>query len=1054
MKSLLTLFLCVLCNITIYAQLINKRFFLSLLFIPILFTAYVQTVKVVGMGQLNGGGIFAVNPDGSNPENWVDLSVAKTPLYTRLIESNNRLWGMSKEGGKYGLGTVFSVNSNGEDLRVHHSFETVEVDGVEIGGEPTGSLIESNGKLWGMDSYNFGSIFTIDTDGTNFQVVLSFSDIEGSTPNGSLFENNGVLWGMTTKGGSGSGTIFTINPENLETTTVHTFDNTNGQKPIGNLISSNEKLWGMTSEGGSNDLGVIFTLNLDGSNFTKVHDFDETNGSNPFGTLIESNGKLWGMTTEGGSGYGVIFSLEPNGSNFKKEHSFNLTNGAYGFGDLIESNGKLWGLLRAGGENDDGVLFSIDSDGSNFLVHHHFNFSEDGSDPYGSLTLSGDKLWGITSLGGRIFTIENDGSSFKIVKNLEDNVYGSFPNGSLLHHEGMLWGMTSQGGVHGYGTIFKMNYGGKDFVVVHDFDGSNGSHPFGNLVENNGELWGMTSSGGSEGKGVIFSFNIDDEEFNKLHDFNEGRSPRGNLTLFDDQLWGMTRFGGSNDGGTLFTINADGTDFTIVHNFQSNSEPEGDVTASNGKIYGATTGGAGIFGTLFSINSDGTDFNTIHLFNSSDGNHPVGKLLYSNGKLWGMTSQGGSFNVGVVFNIEGDGTNFTIAHHFNTSSSRAPQGSLVEYDSKFWGLTSGGNGSLFHMDNDGNNWSRLIDLEETGARQPFGSPTIIEITRADPVITFSVDDFVYGDENYMLTASSTNSDEPISFISSDPAVIDIVDENMVSIVAAGTVTLTASQEQNDYFNAQTEDVEVNVEKASLSAIADDQQKTYGQQNPSLTISYEGFVNNDNEDELDTEPTASTSATESSNVGNYTIEVSEETDNNYAITPVSGQLTVSSAPLTAKADDKTIIEGDPIPELTISYEGFVLNDGVEDIEEPSISTEATSSSEPGTYDIVLSSGTANNYILTLINGTLTIMQALGIHNGIELTVYPNPITSGFKIKYPTGGIESVSLFSLDGREIKRWKPLETYSISELEVGIYTLVIRLQHSKTITETILKE
>ena len=67
-------------------------------------------------------------------------------------------------------------------------------------------------------------------------------------------------------------------------------------------------------------------------------------------------------------------------------------------------------------------------------------------------------------------------------------------------------------------------------------------------------------------------------------------------------------------------------------------------------------------------------------------------------------------------------------------------------------------------------------------------------------------------------------------------------------------------------------------------------------NPTLTISYSGFVNGETASVIDTSPTANTPATITSNVGTYPITPSGGTDNNYTFTYVNGTLTVNKAVL--------------------------------------------------------------------------------------------------------------------------------------------------------------
>ncbi|MBZ0246395.1 MAG: FG-GAP-like repeat-containing protein [Cyclobacteriaceae bacterium] len=172
---------------------------------------------------------------------------------------------------------------------------------------------------------------------------------------------------------------------------------------------------------------------------------------------------------------------------------------------------------------------------------------------------------------------------------------------------------------------------------------------------------------------------------------------------------------------------------------------------------------------------------------------------------------------------------------------------------------------------------------------------------------------------------------------------------------------------------------ITVNKATLTAKADDNTKIYGEANPAFTISYAGFVNGDDATGLDTPPTASTVALATSNTGEYDIEVSGGTDNNYTIVSdaTKGKLTISKATLTAKADDKTKIYGEANPAFTISYAGFVNGDNATGLDTPPTSSStATSSSNVGEYDIEVSGGVDKNYSIVNdpTNGKLTIEKA--------------------------------------------------------------------------------
>ena len=80
----------------------------------------------------------------------------------------------------------------------------------------------------------------------------------------------------------------------------------------------------------------------------------------------------------------------------------------------------------------------------------------------------------------------------------------------------------------------------------------------------------------------------------------------------------------------------------------------------------------------------------------------------------------------------------------------------------------------------------------------------------------------------------------------------------------------------------------------LTASVGNYERPYGQENPQFIINYEGFVGNDFESSLTTAPVTRTSATKTSNVGTYTIEVTGGYSPNYTLSYCPGTLTIVKA----------------------------------------------------------------------------------------------------------------------------------------------------------------
>jgi gliding motility-associated-like protein len=183
------------------------------------------------------------------------------------------------------------------------------------------------------------------------------------------------------------------------------------------------------------------------------------------------------------------------------------------------------------------------------------------------------------------------------------------------------------------------------------------------------------------------------------------------------------------------------------------------------------------------------------------------------------------------------------------------------------------------------------------------------------------------------------------------------------------------RETSSPFLESTQSFTLSVAKVMLTVKANNASRVYGQSNPALTFVVSGFVNGDDETDLDTAPVASTSATQASAVGNYSIVTSGGADGNYDFTYVNGTLSITKAALTATADNKSFVYGQSVPTLTITYSGFVNDDDALDLDtEPVAGTVATSSSNVGVYSITVSGGTDDNYSLSLVNGQLSITKA--------------------------------------------------------------------------------
>lgn len=337
------------------------------------------------------------------------------------------------------------------------------------------------------------------------------------------------------------------------------------------------------------------------------------------------------------------------------------------------------------------------------------------------------ELWGLADVGGTntsgiIFKINFDGTGYTLVDTLNGLKGGTAPGSLIRARNGTLYGMTLNGGANNFGIIFSYDVFTNTFTKIIDFNSSNGKQPFGSLFEaSNGKLYGMTQAGGNYNMGVIFCIDPTDNSFTKLYNFTilSGTIPAGNLMeASNGLLYGMTSSGGTNGYGTIFSFDTSTNSFVKLHNFNGadGKSPLGSlVQPKNGQLYGMTyLGGAYTKGTIFTLDISTNNYSVIFNFNSTNGQNPIGNLLQAdNGKLYGMTPNGGSSNSGIIFSIET--TNNIVAKEYDFTGGAGPNGSLIEAsDGNLYGMTENGGtqnkGTVFSFNTSNKFFLKLYDF--------------------------------------------------------------------------------------------------------------------------------------------------------------------------------------------------------------------------------------------------------------------------------------------------------------------------------------------------------
>ncbi len=334
-------------------------------------------------GSNDQGFVYAVNTDGTGFAVLHDFSSDTNGGVPEggLLVSADTLYGTTALGGTNGpLGTVFSIHTNGSGFTVLHNFTT----DPQIGQHPHPRLTLSGSTLYGVASGQaspgWGSLFSIQTDGSGFNPFYTFTtpqttgdvlvNTDGEQPQGALIPSGQTLYGTAYGGGSaGYGTVFSVSPDGNNFTVLHAFtNNPDGAFIRSGVLLADGVLYGTSSLGGSNDRGTVFSVHTDGTSYQVLHSF-QTNGvdgANPWSGLVLWHHTLYGTTQKGGTnGHGTIFSINTNGSAYTIFHNFVLPSGTFTNldgttpeGDLMISGNILYGTTQAGGSAGFGTVFS------------------------------------------------------------------------------------------------------------------------------------------------------------------------------------------------------------------------------------------------------------------------------------------------------------------------------------------------------------------------------------------------------------------------------------------------------------------------------------------------------------------------------------------------------------------------------------------------------------------------------------------------------------------------------------------------------------------------
>jgi uncharacterized repeat protein (TIGR03803 family) len=358
------------------------------------------------------------------------------------------------------------------------------------------------------------------------------------------------------------------------------------------------------------------------------------------------HGQLFlGTTSWGASAHGSVFLYNAGTNTFTNVANLSPGTGLgyYPEGSFIKaSNGKFYAMMSGGdvsGSVGTVVEYDILTGVLTKKTDFDTGFNGTGASPYGSFVEGmKDKLYAMTPMGaannhGSI--VEYDIATNTLTKKVDlDSVRGWTGYGTLIKaSNGKLYGLTSDGGTYNKGTIIEYDMVLNTLTKKADFDSSNGQNPHGAFMEaSNGKLYAMTQTS-------IIEYDVATNTLLK----------KASLNIFT----GVTAYGDLVEG-------------------------------IPGKLFGITFAGGNSnwMGTVVEFDFINDTLTKITNLDGITGGHPYGSFIKaSDGKLYGMTSTGGSYNGGTIVSYDPISNIFTKEADFDGVAGSSPGlGKFLEID--------------------------------------------------------------------------------------------------------------------------------------------------------------------------------------------------------------------------------------------------------------------------------------------------------------------------------------------------------------------------------------
>lgn len=250
------------------------------------------------------------------------------PMGDLIFDAQDNIYGTTSTADiacPHGLdcGTVYELTPAGGGwvLSVLATFHAMQEPTYYINQNLAGGVVrDSAGNLYGaaaLSGYRYpptGYVFQM-TESSGVWTVNPIHYFEDGSPQaGLILDGTGHLYGTTPSGGpNGAGTVYKLDTDGSDFNILYSFSGSYGG-PVDNLVmDSAENLYGTAYRDGAHLYGSVFELSPSSGGWIYTDLYDFTGGSDggypSGGVALDANGTLYGTTTSGGSGNGVVWEI-------------------------------------------------------------------------------------------------------------------------------------------------------------------------------------------------------------------------------------------------------------------------------------------------------------------------------------------------------------------------------------------------------------------------------------------------------------------------------------------------------------------------------------------------------------------------------------------------------------------------------------------------------------------------------------------------------------------------------------------------------------------------